>query len=85
MQTVLIKKYPNNKMYIPRGNTESPGHTSIKDIVKMIQAGKPVKVVEEQTGVDITEQVLKLALKHVSVDVDVLHQLVRGGVNEAGV
>ncbi|MBN8554581.1 MAG: polyhydroxyalkanoate synthesis regulator DNA-binding domain-containing protein [Deltaproteobacteria bacterium] len=47
---IVIKKYPNRKLY----NTDSASYISYKDIVEMIKAGDSVTVVDNRTKQDIT-------------------------------
>lgn len=47
---IVIKKYPNRKLY----NTDSASYISYKDIVEMIKAGDSVIVVDNRTKQDIT-------------------------------
>lgn len=50
MKKIIIKKYPNRKLY----NTDSASYISYKDIVEMIKAGHSVTVVDNRTKQDIT-------------------------------
>lgn len=77
MQSILIKKYSNNKLYITRGNTEKAGYINIKDLIQIIKKGKDIKVLMNGTGEDITSKVLSEALKHVGLDTPTLMQLLR--------
>lgn len=47
---IVIKKYPNRKLY----NTDTASYISYKDIVEMIKAGNSVMVVDNRTKQDIT-------------------------------
>ncbi|PIR23096.1 MAG: hypothetical protein COV44_05065 [Deltaproteobacteria bacterium CG11_big_fil_rev_8_21_14_0_20_45_16] len=47
---IVIKKYPNRKLY----NTDTASYISYKDIVEMIKAGHSVMVVDNRTKQDIT-------------------------------
>lgn len=78
MQPVIVKKYSNNKLYIPRGNTESPGYIKIKDLVSILRKGKDVKVIDNDSGEDITLSVLKPALQEVEIELEVVVGLLRG-------
>lgn len=77
MHTVLIKKYPNNKLYIGKGNTEPVGYVNLPQIVEIIRKGKDVKVIDK-AGVDITAATLKPALELVELSVERLVELLRG-------
>ncbi|HEY2035366.1 MAG TPA: polyhydroxyalkanoate synthesis repressor PhaR [Steroidobacteraceae bacterium] len=50
----LIRKYANRRFYDPTGSR----HVTLDDIRKMIGAGERVKVLDDQTGEDLTRQVL---------------------------
>ena len=78
MQSVLIKKYPNGKLYIPRGNTEPLGYVTLPDLVAIIRKGKDIKVIDNVTGEDITSKTLKPALELVELSVETLVELLRG-------
>lgn len=77
MQPVLIKKYLNRKMYVPRGNTEPTGYITLGEITKLIQKGKSIKVVDNN-GDEITESVLKEVIKYIDLDIELLYSLIRG-------
>jgi polyhydroxyalkanoate synthesis regulator protein len=76
--TVLIKKYPNGKLYIPRGNTEPVGYVTLPDLVAIIRKGKELKVIDSKSGEDITVKVLKPALVEIDMEVGKLMELLRG-------
>ena len=78
MTTVIIKRYSNNKLYIPRGNTEKAGVVTLTRILEIIKSGKPVKIVDNVTGEDITERILKSALEYIPMSVDKLMEIIRG-------
>lgn len=78
MSPVIIKKYANQKLYIPQGNTEPAGRTTLTKIIDIIKAGKPVRVVDNVSGEDITERVLKSALEYIPMDAAKLMGLIRG-------
>lgn len=79
MQTILIKKYTNNrKMYVTKGNTEPAGYVGLQGILDIVRKGKDVKIVDSETGIDITANVLKLCLEYVPLDTAKLLELLRG-------
>ena len=78
MQKVIIKKYANNKLYIPRGNTEKPGYISLPNVIDIIRSGKSVVVVDNVTGEDITDRMLKSALEYVTMGTEQLERIIRG-------
>lgn len=53
-KTVLIKKYPNRKLY----NTENSTYISYRDIVELIKEGNAVTVLDNKTKEDITKKTL---------------------------
>lgn len=77
LNQVIIKKYPNNKLYISKGNTEPVGYVNLPQIVEIIRKGKDVKVIDK-AGVDITAATLKPALELVELSVEKLVELLRG-------
>lgn len=78
MQTVLIKKYPNGKLYIPKGNTEPVGYQTLVSIVAIIRKGKSVKIIDSTNGNDITVETLVPALNMVEFTAERLEELFRG-------
>ena len=78
MSLILIKKYPNGKLYIPRGNTEPVGYVTLPDLVSIIRKGKDLKVIDSKSGEDITVKTLKPALIECELSVERLMELLRG-------
>ena len=58
--TVLIKRYANRKLY----NTDASRYITLKGIAELIEAGEDVRVVDNETGEDITS----VALSQILVD-----------------
>ena len=58
--TVLIKRYANRKLY----NTETSRYITLKGIAELIEQGTEVRVVDNETGEDITS----VALSQILVD-----------------
>jgi polyhydroxyalkanoate synthesis repressor PhaR len=52
--TVLIKKYPNRRLY----NTSSRAYVNLNDLAALIRKGEEIQVVDAKTGEDITRVVL---------------------------
>lgn len=78
MNTIIIKKYPNKKLYIGKGNTEPVGYVNLPQIVAIIRKGKDVKVIDNVSGADITAETLKLSLEFVEMSVEKLIEVIRG-------
>ena len=79
MNTVIVKKYTNNKLYVPRGMTEPVGYITLKDIVSIIRKGKDVRVVDNVTNEDITQATLRMAaMENLDLSVEKLVELIRG-------
>ena len=57
---ILIKRYANRKMY----NTETSRYITLKGIAALIEEGKEVRVIDKETGEDITS----VALSQILVD-----------------
>ncbi len=57
---ILIKRYANRKLY----NTETSRYITLKGISKLLAEGEEVRVVDKQTGEDITQ----VALSQILVD-----------------
>ena len=58
--TVLIKRYANRKLY----NTEASRYITLKGISELIEAGQEVRVIDNESGEDITN----VALSQILVD-----------------
>jgi polyhydroxyalkanoate synthesis repressor PhaR len=58
MMVVLIKRYANRKLY----NTESSRYITLKGISELLKEGREVKVVDNESGQDITPIVLSQIL-----------------------
>jgi polyhydroxyalkanoate synthesis repressor PhaR len=58
--TVLIKRYANRKLY----NTETSRYITLKGIAELIESGEDLRVVDNETGEDITS----VALSQILVD-----------------
>ena len=58
--TILIKRYANRKLY----NTDTSRYITLKGIAELIEAGEDVRVVDNETGEDITS----IALSQILVD-----------------
>ncbi len=52
--TIVIKKYPNRRLY----DTSASRYINLEDIGEMIRKGKDVQVVDAQTGADVTRVTL---------------------------
>ncbi|MFQ5697842.1 MAG: polyhydroxyalkanoate synthesis regulator DNA-binding domain-containing protein [Myxococcota bacterium] len=55
---ILIKRYANRKLY----NTESSRYITLKGISELVHVGKEIRVVDNETGNDITSVVLSQIL-----------------------
>ena len=58
--SVLIKRYANRKLY----NTKTSRYITLKGIAELIEAGEDVRVIDNETGEDITS----VALSQILVD-----------------
>ena len=58
--TVLIKRYANRKLY----NTQTSRYITLKGIAELIEADEDVRVIDNETGEDITS----IALSQILVD-----------------
>jgi polyhydroxyalkanoate synthesis repressor PhaR len=58
--SVLVKRYANRKLY----NTETSRYITLKGIAELIEAGEEVRVIDNETGEDITN----VALSQILVD-----------------
>jgi polyhydroxyalkanoate synthesis repressor PhaR len=94
--SILIKRYANRKLY----NTQSSRYITLKGIATLLEQGEEVRVIDNETGEDITS----VALSQILVDSersnseppsslltqimerggDVLYDVLKKGVGEAG-
>ena len=58
--TILIKRYANRKLY----NTQTSRYITLKGIAELIEANEDVRVIDNETGEDITS----VALSQILVD-----------------
>ncbi|TDJ12465.1 MAG: transcriptional regulator, partial [Deltaproteobacteria bacterium] len=58
--TVLIKRYANRKLY----NTQTSRYITLKGISELIEAGEEIRVIDNETGEDIT----KVSLSQILLD-----------------
>jgi polyhydroxyalkanoate synthesis repressor PhaR len=58
--SVLIKRYANRKLY----NTKTSRYITLKGIAELIEAGEDIRVIDNETGEDITH----VALSQILVD-----------------
>lgn len=93
--SILIKRYANRKLY----NTKSSRYITLKGIAELIDQGEGVRVVDNETGEDITNVALSQILvdsersnAHVSQSLlsqilgrggDALYEALRKGVDDA--
>lgn len=54
MQIRVIKKYPNRRLY----DTFESSYMVLSDLQAIVMRGEPIKVIDQRTRGDITEQVL---------------------------
>jgi polyhydroxyalkanoate synthesis regulator protein len=76
-KTINLKKYNNRKLYAPVGELNDYGHyVSIKDVIAEIKKGN--EVVIKKGAEDVTNAVLKEAIKELDLSTEVMAQLIRG-------
>jgi len=68
--TVLIKRYANRKLY----NTQTSRYITLKGIAELIEANEEVRVIDNETGEDITS----VALSQILVDSERSNRSVSG-------
>ncbi len=59
MKSVIIKRYSNRKLY----DTDAKKFITLNDIANLLNMGKDVKVVDKDTGKDVTSHVLAVLLQ----------------------
>jgi len=82
-QKILIKKYPNRRLY----NTETSGYITIKDVAELIKLGHRVEVRDVTNGEDVTALVLTQIIMDKAknnqglLPVSLLHLVIQFGEN----
>lgn len=66
---VLIKRYANRKLY----NTDTSRYITLKGIAELVEAGDDVRVIDNETGEDITS----ITLSQILVDNERSNRLFR--------
>lgn len=85
-KTVIIKKYPNRRLY----DTERSAYVTLEDVSKMIQAGDQVSVVDVKSDQDVTSFILtqiimeKTKKNNLLLPVPLLHLIIRFGEDALG-
>lgn len=80
-QTVVLKKYPNRRLY----DTENSVYVTLKDVEEMIRSGRRVEVVDAKTDQDVTAFILSQIIMERAkrsnsiLPVSLLHMLIRSG------
>lgn len=80
---ILIKKYPNRRLY----NTETSEYITVKDVAELIKAGNRVEVKDANTGEDVTALVLTQIIMDKAknnqglLPVSLLHLVIQFGEN----
>lgn len=78
-ETIAIKRYPNRRFY----SKNASKYVSLPDIEELVQSGATVQIQDNQSGEDITRQVLTQMIldrqpdKMALFPVDMLHLIVR--------
>ena len=69
---VLIKRYANRKLY----NTQSSRYITLKGIADLLEAGEDVRVIDNESGEDITS----ITLSQILVDTERANRAVSGNL-----
>jgi polyhydroxyalkanoate synthesis repressor PhaR len=68
---VLIKRYSNRKLY----NTQTSRYITLKGIAELLEGGEDVRVIDNESGEDITS----ITLSQILVDTERSHRAAPGG------
>jgi len=83
MDTVIIKKYANRRLY----DTQSSAYVTLNQVAEMIREGQQVQVADAKSGEDVTAFILAQIIverareKNILVPAPLLHLLIRYGDN----
>lgn len=72
MKTMKIKRYSNRKLY----STNDSKYVTLPEIATEMKAGTTINVVDNATGKDITNTVLKAIVPTIELDNDALVNLI---------
>ncbi len=79
--SVLIKRYANRKLY----NTKASRYITLKGIAELIEAGEDVRVIDNETGEDITSVALsQILVDHERSNSTVSQTLLSGLISRGG-
>lgn len=79
--SVLIKRYANRKLY----NTQASRYITLKGIAELIEAGEDVRVIDNETGEDITSVALsQILVDHERSNTTVSQTLLSGLISRGG-
>jgi polyhydroxyalkanoate synthesis repressor PhaR len=73
----LIKKYSNRKLY----DTTLARYINLTEIIELIGNGTELQVLDSQTSEDITNNILKSAIKYVNINNDNLISIIETHTN----
>lgn len=89
---ITILKYSNRKLYVPKGQGIEAGYIVIDEIANLIRQGKQVQVLSKgrdklgvpsnDSGQDITKQVLREVLTRLVIPDNIIVELVNKYRNE---
>lgn len=71
----LVKRYTNRKLY----DTEERKYVSLHDVADLVRAGKEVRVLDHQSGEDLTATTLSRILQREKMGLPLLQSLIRMG------
>jgi polyhydroxyalkanoate synthesis repressor PhaR len=82
METVLLKKYSNRRLY----NTEKSEYVTLEQVARLIKEGRTVKVIDAKSKADVTgfvlnQIILEESRYHAMLPVSLLHLIIRYGDN----
>jgi polyhydroxyalkanoate synthesis repressor PhaR len=79
--SVLIKRYANRKLY----NTQTSRYITLKGIAELIEAGEEVRVIDNETGEDITSVALsQILVDHERSNTNASQTLLSGLISRGG-
>lgn len=79
MKTIKLKKYPNRKLYAPKGQLSGKArYVNHQQIAELIKAGNTIEVTTSSKGEDVTDSVLKEILTNTALSTETIYGLIRG-------
>jgi polyhydroxyalkanoate synthesis regulator protein len=75
MNILTIKKYANRKLY----NPQITKYVTLDELVSYLKNGQAIQVIDNDSGMDVTNETLKACVVKLNLDNELLNQLIMAG------